>query len=70
MSGRLGEGEFRFRFADFRHLIMEVRAAAEERRLVEVIDLLLLRSAYERYVKEVGPEGEERDGACWDESRR
>jgi ATP-dependent DNA helicase UvrD/PcrA len=47
-------------FADFRDLIVEVRAAAEERRLVEVIDLLLLRSAYERYVKEGSPEGEER----------
>ena len=47
-------------FADFRDLIAEVRAATEERRLVEVIDLLLLRSAYERYVKEGSPEGEER----------
>jgi DNA helicase II / ATP-dependent DNA helicase PcrA len=47
-------------FADFRDLIMEVRAATQERRLVEVIDLLLLRSAYERYVKEGSPEGEER----------
>jgi len=47
-------------FADFRDLIVEVRAASEERRLVEVIDRLLLRSAYERYVKEGSPEGEER----------
>ena len=46
--------------ADFRDLILEVRAASEERRLVEVIDLLLLRSAYERYVKETGSEGDER----------
>src|SRR5207244_2989026 len=46
--------------ADFRDLITEVRAASEERRLVEVIDLLLLRSAYERYLKEGSPEGEER----------
>jgi DNA helicase II / ATP-dependent DNA helicase PcrA len=49
-------------FADFRDLIAEVRAAAQERRLVEVIDLLLLRSAYERYVKEGSPDGEERWG--------
>ncbi len=47
-------------FADFRDLIIEVRAATQERRLVEVIDLLLLRNAYERYVKEGSPEGEER----------
>jgi DNA helicase II / ATP-dependent DNA helicase PcrA len=47
-------------FAAFRDLIMEVRVATQERRLVEVIDLLLLRSAYERYVKEGSPEGEER----------
>ncbi len=47
-------------FADFRDLIVEVRAASQERRLVEVIDLLLLRSAYERYAKEGSPEGEER----------
>ncbi len=47
-------------FADFRDLIAEVRDASQERRLVEVIDLLLLRSAYERYVKEGSPEGDER----------
>jgi DNA helicase II / ATP-dependent DNA helicase PcrA len=47
-------------FADFRDLIDEVRAASQERRLVEVIDLVLLRSAYERYVKEGSPEGDER----------
>jgi ATP-dependent DNA helicase UvrD/PcrA len=46
--------------ADFRDVINEVRAASLERRLVEVIDLLLLRSAYERYVKEGSAEGEER----------
>jgi len=46
--------------ADFRDLILEVRAATEERRLVEIIDLLLLRSAYERYVKDTGSEGDER----------
>jgi ATP-dependent DNA helicase UvrD/PcrA len=46
--------------ADFRDLINELRAASQERRLVEVIDLLLLRSAYERYVKEGSVEGEER----------
>jgi DNA helicase II / ATP-dependent DNA helicase PcrA len=45
---------------EFRDLIAEVRAASQERRLVEVIDLLLLRSAYERYVKEGSAEGEER----------
>jgi DNA helicase-2/ATP-dependent DNA helicase PcrA len=48
--------------ADFRDLIVEVAAASQERRLVEVIDLLLLRSAYERYVKEGSPEGDERWG--------
>jgi DNA helicase-2/ATP-dependent DNA helicase PcrA len=48
--------------ADFRDLVLEVRAASQERRLVEVIDLLLLRSAYERYVKEGSPEGDERWG--------
>ena len=48
--------------ADFRDLLLEVRAASQERRLVEVIDLLLLRSAYERYVKEGSPEGDERWG--------
>jgi DNA helicase-2/ATP-dependent DNA helicase PcrA len=48
--------------ADFRDLINEVRAASQERRLVDVIDLLLLRSAYERYVKEGSAEGEERWG--------
>jgi DNA helicase-2/ATP-dependent DNA helicase PcrA len=47
-------------FVDFRDLIVEVRAASQERRLVEVIDLLLLRSAYERYVKEGSPEGDDR----------
>jgi DNA helicase-2/ATP-dependent DNA helicase PcrA len=48
--------------ADFRDLVNEVRAASQERRLVEVIDLVLLRSAYERYVKEGSAEGEERWG--------
>jgi len=48
--------------ADFRDLLLEVRAASLERRLVDVIDLLLLRSAYERYVKEGSPEGDERWG--------
>ena len=47
-------------FADFRDLIVEVRAVSQERRVVEVIDILLLRSAYERYVKEGSPEGDER----------
>jgi DNA helicase-2/ATP-dependent DNA helicase PcrA len=46
--------------AEFRELVAEVRAAAEERRLVEVIDLLLLGSGYERYLKESGADGEER----------
>jgi len=46
--------------ADFRDLIGEVRAASQERRLVETIDLLLLRTGYERYVKETGTDGEER----------
>jgi DNA helicase-2/ATP-dependent DNA helicase PcrA len=48
--------------ADFRDLVLEVRAASQERRLVELIDLLLLRTAYERYVKEGSPEGDERWG--------
>jgi ATP-dependent DNA helicase UvrD/PcrA len=47
---------------EFRDLILEVRAALEERRLVEVIDRLLLRTAYERHVKEGGGDGEERWG--------
>ena len=46
--------------SDFRDLIDEVRAASQERRLVETIDLLLLRTAYERYVKETGTDGDER----------
>ena len=46
--------------ADFRDLILEVRAASQERQLVEVIDLLLLRSAYERYLKESSADGDER----------
>jgi DNA helicase-2/ATP-dependent DNA helicase PcrA len=46
--------------ADFRDLIDEVRAASQERRLVETIDLLLLRTGYERYVKESGTDGDER----------
>jgi DNA helicase-2/ATP-dependent DNA helicase PcrA len=45
---------------EFRDLIVEVRAASQERRLVEVIDLLLMRSAYERYVKDTGSDGDER----------
>ena len=45
---------------EFRDLIVELRAASQERRLVEVIDLLLMRSAYERYVKDVGSDGDER----------
>src|SRR5436305_11280766 len=55
-------GSARQAMADFRDLINEVRAASQERRLVEVIDLLLLRSAYERYVKEGASDGEERWG--------
>jgi DNA helicase-2/ATP-dependent DNA helicase PcrA len=53
-------GSARSALAEFRDLITEVRAAAQERRLVEVIDLLLLRSAYERYIKESGSDGDER----------
>jgi DNA helicase-2/ATP-dependent DNA helicase PcrA len=45
---------------EFRDLIIEVRAASQERRLVEVIDLLLMRSAYERYVKDTGSDGDDR----------
>jgi DNA helicase-2/ATP-dependent DNA helicase PcrA len=45
---------------EFRDLIVEVRAASQERRLVEAIDLLLMRSAYERYVKDTGSDGDER----------
>ncbi len=50
----------RVALADFRDLIDEVRAASQERRLVETIDLLLLRTGYERYVKETGTDGDER----------
>jgi len=46
--------------AEFRDLINEVRAASQERRLVDTIDLLLMRSAYERYVKDAGSDGDER----------
>jgi DNA helicase-2/ATP-dependent DNA helicase PcrA len=46
--------------AEFRDLINEVRAASRDRRLVDTIDLLLMRSAYERYVKETGSDGDER----------
>ena len=46
--------------ADFRDLIDEVRSASQERRLVETIDLLLLRTGYERHVKETGTDGDER----------
>jgi len=46
--------------AEFRDLISEVRAASQERRLVDTIDLLLMRSAYERYVKDAGSDGDER----------
>src|SRR5260370_35943110 len=46
--------------AEFRDLVNEVRAASQERRLVEAIDLLLMRSAYERYVKDTGADGDER----------
>jgi DNA helicase-2/ATP-dependent DNA helicase PcrA len=45
---------------EFRDLINEIRAASQERRLVEAIDLLLMRSAYERYVKDAGSDGDER----------
>jgi len=63
--GRLDEmtdltNSARLALGEFRDLISEVRAASQERRLVEVIDLLLLRSAYERYVKESGADGDER----------
>ena len=53
-------GSARASLAEFRDLINEVRAASQERRLVETIDLLLMRSAYERYVKESGSDGDER----------
>ena len=46
--------------ADFRDIIDEVRSASQERRLVETIDLLLLRTGYERHVKETGTDGDER----------
>jgi len=45
---------------DFRDLLTELRAASQERRLVEVVDLLLLRTAYERYLKDGSPEGDDR----------
>ena len=53
-------GSARAALAEFRDLINEVRGASQERRLVETIDLLLMRSAYERYVKESGSDGDER----------
>jgi len=45
---------------EFRDLVRELRAASQERRVVEVLDLLLLRSAYERYLKDGSPEGDDR----------
>ena len=45
---------------DFRDMINEVRAASQERRLVEVIDLLLLRSGYERHIQAEGADAQER----------
>jgi DNA helicase-2/ATP-dependent DNA helicase PcrA len=45
---------------DFRDLINDIRAASQERRLVEVIDLLLLRSGYERHIQAEGADAEER----------
>ncbi|HYM49190.1 MAG TPA: UvrD-helicase domain-containing protein [Candidatus Limnocylindrales bacterium] len=44
----------------FRDLIRELRAASLERRLVEVIDLLLVRIGYRQHLEETGPDGEER----------
>ena len=44
----------------FRALIGELRAAAGERRLVEVVDLLLGRTGYERYLGETGADAPER----------
>jgi DNA helicase-2/ATP-dependent DNA helicase PcrA len=63
--GRLSEMEeltpsARSALGDFRDLVSEVRAASQERRLVEVVDLLLLRSAYERHLKDGSPEGDDR----------
>src|SRR5260370_27945083 len=46
--------------AAFRCLINEGRAVSQERRLVEAVDQLLMRSAYERYVKDAGSDGDER----------
>ncbi len=48
--------------AEFRDLVNEVRTASLDRPLVEIIDLLLMRTAYERYVKESGSDGDERWG--------
>jgi len=44
----------------FRELIEELRQAASSRRLVEVIDLLLGRTGYERYLTETGSDAQER----------
>ena len=45
---------------EFRETVKEVRAAAQERPLVEVVELLLTRIGYERYLRESGPEADER----------
>jgi DNA helicase-2/ATP-dependent DNA helicase PcrA len=45
---------------EFRETVKEVRAASQERPLVDVVELLLTRIGYERYLKESGPESEER----------
>ena len=45
---------------EFRETVKEVRAAAPSRPLVEVLDLLLTRIGYERYLRESGPEADER----------
>jgi DNA helicase-2/ATP-dependent DNA helicase PcrA len=45
---------------EFRETVKEVRAAAQERPLVDVVELLLTRIGYERYLRESGPEADER----------
>ena len=44
----------------FREIILELQSAAQSRRLVELIDLLLLRTGYERHVQDGTGEAPER----------
>jgi DNA helicase-2/ATP-dependent DNA helicase PcrA len=48
--------------AAFRDLVMEAGQAGGERRLVELIDLLLIRTGYERHIKDGRADADERWG--------